>query len=109
MRVSFFESCETPTGTPNLLRNASLEQAQTGQLTDWSRAPKGFGIAAGEGRTGSVALGCEATDEGGWYGASQTLTLNRSTTAPLLIRGWSKAQNVTGGTDSGYSLYVDLV
>ena len=25
------------------------------------------------------------------------------------MRGWSKAQNVSGGADSGYSLYVDLI
>jgi hypothetical protein len=28
--------------------------------------------------------------------------------APLVVRGWSKAENVSGGSDGDYSLYVDI-
>jgi hypothetical protein len=35
--------------------------------------------------------------------------LQRTVPVPLVIRGWSKAEEVSGGTDSGYSLYADLI
>ncbi|HXP59790.1 MAG TPA: hypothetical protein VN829_04815, partial [Dongiaceae bacterium] len=33
----------------------------------------------------------------------------RTNVAPLVVRGWSKAENVSGGADRDYSLYADLV
>ncbi len=52
---------------------------------------------------------CERRESDGERGASQTLTLNRTNIAPFIIRGWSKAENVSGSPDNGYSLYVDIV
>jgi hypothetical protein len=66
-------------------------------------------MAAGEGRSNSVALTCDAPDTSGWRGASQTLALNRTNVVPITVRGWSRAENVSGGTDSDYSLYVDII
>ena len=100
---------KSSTGGAALLRNGSFEQAQDGKCADWSAAPKGYRAAPGEGRGGSIALRAENSSSQGHAGASQTLTLNRTATAPLIVRGWSKAENVSGGADSGYSLYVDLV
>jgi hypothetical protein len=93
----------------NLLRNASFEQREGAQFVAWTSAPQGLRVALGEGRAGSVALACEAVDDKGWYGASQTITLSRTGVAPIVVRGWSRAENVGGGVDSGYSLYVDLL
>ena len=45
----------------------------------------------------------------GSYGASQTILLNRTNVLPLVIRGWSKALNVSGSSDNDYSLYADLI
>jgi hypothetical protein len=45
----------------------------------------------------------------GWHGTSQAIVLQRTVPVPLVIRGWSKAAEVSGGTDSGYSLYADLI
>ncbi|MFO1498942.1 MAG: hypothetical protein U1G07_11220 [Verrucomicrobiota bacterium] len=92
----------------NLLRNAAFEESQGKALNGWSSAPQGMRLAPGEGRSGSVGLACEASEERGWYGASQMLALDRAAVAPLIVSGWSKAVDVTGGADSGYSLYVDL-
>src|SRR5205823_4531610 len=44
----------------------------------------------------------------GEYGASQTVMLNQRTAAPVVVRGWSKAREVSGSADSGYSIYIDL-
>ena len=96
-------------GGANLVRHGDFENGQGTVLTGWSAAPNGFRVAPGEGRNGSQALACEAPDATGWRGASQNLTLNRTAAAPLIVSGWSKAADVTGGRDSGYSLYVDLV
>ncbi len=93
---------------PSLLRNGNFELGGNGQLNDWSASPKGFVVAAGKGRNGSQGLGCENSNPGDWTGASQTLLLNRINTAPIVVRGWSKADNVSGSPDSGYSLYVDI-
>jgi hypothetical protein len=36
------------------------------------------------------------------------VTLDRTNVAPIVVRGWSKGENVSGGADNDYSLYVDL-
>jgi len=41
-------------------------------------------------------------------GASQSVVLNQDKPGPLAIEGESKALNVGGASDSGYSLYVDI-
>ncbi len=96
-------------GGASLLRNGNFKQARDGQALEWRAAPQGYQVAPNEGRGGSQALRCQTASADGWAGASQTLTLNRREVAPLIVRGWSKAANVSGGTDSGYSLYVDIV
>jgi len=92
----------------NLLVNGGFETASAGQPTAWGKAPDGFTLALNEGRDGSAALRCTRPDAHGWAGGSQTVVLDRATAAPLRIRGWSRAEDVSGGPDSGYALYVDL-
>ncbi|MEI6501147.1 MAG: hypothetical protein WCP21_09005, partial [Armatimonadota bacterium] len=41
-------------------------------------------------------------------GAAQYVEVNQQQPAPLAIEGFSKADNVSGGKDSNYALYVDL-
>ena len=41
-------------------------------------------------------------------GAAQNAQVNQQQPAPLVIEGFSKAENVSGQRDSNYSLYVDL-
>ncbi|MEI6500718.1 MAG: hypothetical protein WCP21_06785, partial [Armatimonadota bacterium] len=41
-------------------------------------------------------------------GASQTVPVNQTVARPLVIRGRSKAEDVSGPTDNEYSLWVDL-
>ncbi len=41
-------------------------------------------------------------------GASQTVVLNQTEPRDLVVRGWSKAENVSRPADSHYSLWVDL-
>jgi len=92
-----------------LLRNGGFEQVQDGKPAGWQAASRGFRLAPREGRDGSQALVCAAATSEGWFGASQTLTVDRTNVTPLVVRGWSKAENVSGAPDSGYSLYVDII
>jgi hypothetical protein len=50
-----------------------------------------------------------ASDANVQRGVSQTVALNQTSPEPILAVAWSKAQNVGGGRDSDYSLYLDLV
>lgn len=93
----------------NLLRNAQFEQASGDKFADWSAAAQGYRVAQGEGRQGTQALACENSSGDGWCGASQTLVLNRTNVTPLVVKGWSRAENVAGSSDSGYALYADLI
>lgn len=94
-------------GTP-LLVNGSFEELQQGKPAAWSNWQQGYRLTPGEGRGGSQCVVCERREGEGEFGASQTLTLNWTNIAPFIIRGWSKAENVSGSPDNGYSLYVDI-
>jgi hypothetical protein len=93
----------------NLLRNGGFEVVQSGQAAGWEAWQKGYRVEADAGRGGSRAAACENSTGGGEFGASQTLALNRAGVATLVVRGWSRAQGVSGSADAGYSLYVDLL
>jgi hypothetical protein len=92
-----------------LLVNGGFEQLNQQGMTAWAAWQGGFREAAAEGRAGSRAVVCERGESGKESGASQTLVLNRTNIAPLVVRGWSKADSVSGSADSGYSLYLDIV
>ena len=92
-----------------LLTNGDFERGLGGRLAGWVPGPKGFILAAGEGRGGSQGLCCRNPEPTGWYGASQSIVLNRTNVFPLVVRGWSKALAVAGSSDNDYSLYLDLV
>jgi hypothetical protein len=55
-------------------------------------------------------LACDnGTDSSARRGISQTIELHQQTPAPLVASVWSKAAGVTGGANSDYALYLDLV
>ncbi len=90
-----------------LLRNGGFEDSATNGTT-WSGWHQGFEWAPRAGRGGSHAIRCSRKEGQDEFGASQMLALNRTNVAPFVIRGWSKAANVSGSPDNGYSLYVDI-
>ncbi|MGD0536820.1 MAG: hypothetical protein ABSC03_04150 [Verrucomicrobiota bacterium] len=99
---------ETAPGTV-LLRNGGFEELREARPAGWQPFGAGFRSAPGAGRNGSTAIFCQNETDRTASGASQTVVLARTNTAPLVVRGWSRAEGVTGGTDGDYSLYVDLV
>jgi hypothetical protein len=93
----------------NLVSNGDFGAVREGRAISWTPAPQGNMVVEGEGRGGSRALRCDSPTGKGWFGANQTLTLNRTRVRPLRVQGWSRAEGVEGGPDSNYSLYADLV
>lgn len=98
-----------PTDGPSLIHNGGFETTAAGGPTEWQPAPQGGVAELGAGRNGSTALAGALPDQPGWVGASQTITLNQTNPAPVLVRGWSRAENVSGTPGSDYALYVDVI
>lgn len=98
----------TSDAATNLLRNGGFEQVAGERFAGWTAAPAGYQVGLGEGRSNSNALVCETPSPGSYRGASQTVALNQTAATPITIRGWSRAENVSGSADSDYSLYADL-
>lgn len=65
------------------------------------------GFAVGPGRSGSTSVHC-ANPEPRQRGIGQRVDLDQTIPAPVLVQGWSRAEKVSGGRDTEYSLYVDL-
>ena len=85
-----------------------------GLLTDvgaCARAGRGFTAGPVRGRPGSRSV-LSAVLHGGdgseGAGAMQVVQLQQAAAAPLLVRAWSRAANVTGERDAGYGVYVDI-
>ena len=79
-----------------------------GGVIAWNAYEKrGYSPDFGEKHTGTRCVACanEAADEGG--GASQSIDLGQAEPKPIVVGGWSKADNVSGAADGNYSLYVD--
>ena len=41
-------------------------------------------------------------------GGSQTVYLSQAAASPVLVMAWSRPESMSGSTDDGYSLYVDI-
>lgn len=67
-----------------------------------------YTLVAGETHSGARSLRCENRQPAETAGASQQVTLHQTEPQPLVVSGWSKAENVSGEPDPGYSLYLDL-
>jgi hypothetical protein len=69
----------------------------------WRPWQKGFVVKDG------VFVCDNASDAQVQRGVSQTISLNQTKPEPIVAIAWSKADEVGGGRDSNYSLYLDLV
>jgi len=94
--------------TENLLQNGDLERIDKDLIYGWSPYRNGYKNTPQTGRNNSVAVLCKNEKASEGSGISQTVELNRKTAIPVIVRGWSKAENVSGSKDSGYSIYVDI-
>ncbi len=92
-----------------VLENPSLEQVRGGEFVGWKRWSKGgYEVDQRVRRSGRYSARCSASDTKTQYGVYQTVVLNQKEPLPIIARAWSKAENVSGGPDGGYSLYRDI-
>jgi hypothetical protein len=80
--------------------NAGENLLEAGNWRPWQ---KGFEVKDG------VFVCDNAFDTQVQRGVSQTVALNQTKPEPIVAVAWSKAEEVGGGRDSNYSLYLDLV
>ena len=95
--------------TRELIPNSGFEMTDNQRATGWGDYDQGYQLDETIRHSGSRSIRCENAAASERRGASMTITLNQKTPAPLLISGWSKAENVGGSMDADYSIYVDLV
>ncbi len=57
---------------------------------------------------GGASLRVRAETPGQWLGVRQSRRFEKAITEPFLIRGWSRAEGVSGERDSNYAIYVDV-
>jgi hypothetical protein len=94
---------------PNLLANSDFEKGERDAAEGWSAYEQGYLVAEGEGRSGSRGIVCENSTTAGRRGAVAHVNLNQERPVPLYVEGWSKAENVSGGSNADYSIYVDCI
>ena len=94
---------------PNLLPNPDFEKGAGASAEGWSEYEQGYRVAEGEGRNGSRGIVCENSSTAGRRGSFARVDLNEGSPIPLYVEGWSKAENVSGGSDADYSIYADCV
>lgn len=100
-----------------LLQNPSFDQGETVpekdgkgvQLAEWDFWQEGYVIVPGAGRDGTRAIQCSITDKELQYGAGQRVELNQQEPHPVVASAWSRAQDVSGSPDTGYSIYLDFI
>jgi hypothetical protein len=80
--------------------NAGENLLEAGNWRPWQ---KGFEVKDG------VFVCDNAFDTQVQRGVSQTVALNQTKPEPIVAVAWSKAEEVGGGRDSNYSIYLDLV
>jgi len=95
--------------TGNLLENGDLERGGEAPLKGWDVYETGYLVAEGEGRNGSRCLTCGSSSTKERRGAVSRLNLDQKRPVPVYVEGWSRAENVSGGSNADYSIYVDCI
>ncbi len=91
----------------NLLQNGDFEITDGNLIQSWYFYKNGYKVATG--RNDLISAYCKNERIGNESGISQRVELNQKIAMPIIVRGWSKAVNVSGSKDSGYSIYIDII
>ena len=94
----------------NRVANPGMETAGSGPpLASWIPYGSGYTASTTNAHGGTRSLQCAAAAATEVHGGYQTIVLNQTTPKALKLSGWSKAQGVTGSSDSDYSVYLDIL
>lgn len=100
-------ACSVMAQTPGnvLKRRLDVEMAGPNLLQPdaWRAWEKGFE------RVDGVIVCDNGADAAVERGAGQSVVLNQTQPAPVVATAWSRAEQVSGGRNSDYSLYLDMV
>lgn len=91
----------------NILSNPSFEEGED-TIKYWKSWKLGYEIDEKVALHGKRSVRCKSDDPQKEYGIFQTIILNQTKPIPIFVQGWSKAENVSEPSDSGYSIYVDI-
>jgi hypothetical protein len=92
----------------NLILNGGFEQGNGKTATGWSAYEQGYNLDSSVRHSGKVSIRCVNSQLIDRSGAEWYIKLDQKVPAPLLVQGWSKAEDVSGQPNSDYSLYIDL-
>jgi hypothetical protein len=76
-------------------------------LVDWRPYGQGFTLDDAGPLDGKQAVRCENDSARQSSGVVQQIDLQQKEARPIVISAWSRAENVSGKADSGYSIFVD--
>lgn len=93
---------------PNLIDNSGCERVEDGRVVGAGAWQAGYEIDEQVTHSGKRAVRISADDPEVQYGIAFTVELNQQRPAPLLASVWSRARDVEGTPNSGYSLWLDL-
>ena len=93
---------------PNLIPNPGFEALTEGKPDGWqcSLSPDIAADTVAHGGKNSLRLTKPNAETRFWV--SRTIALNQPKATPLVISGWSRAEDVTGTAGADYSVWVDL-
>ena len=94
---------------PNLVPNAGFEEVIGGKPAGWkSELSTNFSVDTQTAHSGKASLRFTKPDAQTVFWVSRNIEINQKRPAPLVISGWSKAENVVGSRGGDYSVWVDL-
>ncbi len=91
----------------NRLANADFARGSATEFEGWGRFGAGYEVDLAGGRGGGRGLRLSSAGASEVHAASATVMLGQGEARPILVSGWSRAQDVTGEPDGDYSLYLD--
>ena len=96
-------------GTNTVLNPGMEIVGSSPPLANWILFGSGYTASTTTAHGGTYSLQCAAATATEVHGGYQTIVLNQTTPKALKLSGWSKAQGVTGSSDSDYSVYLDII
>lgn len=91
-----------------LITNPGFEHVEANLAVGWTPFEHGYEVVSDVRRTGTTSIRCRNATTAERRGATYTLVLNQQAPRPLLVTGWSRAEDVGGTANNDYSIYLDL-
>lgn len=88
--------------------NGGLETLDEDGFLGWRPWELGYEVDREVRRSGNFSARCHNATADEHRGMTYVVELNQTTPAPIMAEAWSRAEEVTGGLDGNYSLYLDL-